>query len=82
LFAPERSRSYEVFNARPLSKDVTRYYIQDVYFMPKLWRHYSSKITIKWAVKVQQATKERVALSQTAMYNGKGQYMALGPGWA
>jgi exonuclease 3'-5' domain-containing protein 1 len=83
LFAPERGGSYEVFNARPLSKDVMLYCIQDVHFMPKLWRYYSSKMTVGWAAKVRQATKERVALSQTAMYNGKGQYMALGPsGWA
>jgi exonuclease 3'-5' domain-containing protein 1 len=82
LFAPERGGSYEVFNARPLSEDVLLYCIQDVHFMPKLWRHYNSKMTVRWAAKVQQATRERVALSQTAMFNGKGQHMALGPsGW-
>ena len=36
LFAPERGRSYEVFNARPLSEDILLYCIQDVHFMPKL----------------------------------------------
>jgi exonuclease 3'-5' domain-containing protein 1 len=46
LFAPERGGSYEVFNACPLSKDVMLYCIQDVYFMPKLWQHYSSKMTV------------------------------------
>ena len=83
LFAPERGGSYEVFNARPLSEGVMLYCIQDVHFMPKLWRHYNYKMTARWAVKVQQATRERVALSQTATYNGKGRHMALGPvGWA
>jgi exonuclease 3'-5' domain-containing protein 1 len=82
LFAPERGGSYEVFNARPLSKDVLLYCIQDVHLMPKLWRHYNSKMTVKWAAKVEQATRERVALSQTATYNGTGKHMALGPlGW-
>jgi len=82
LFAPERGGSYEVFNARPLSEDVMLYCIQDVHFMPKLWRHYNSKMTVRWAAKVQQATRERVALSQTATFNGKGKHMALGPlGW-
>jgi exonuclease 3'-5' domain-containing protein 1 len=82
LFAPERGGSYEVFNARPLSKDLLLYCIQDVHFMPKLWRYYNSKMTVSWRAKVEQATQERVALSQTATYNGKGQHMALGPlGW-
>ena len=83
LFAPERGGSYEVFNARPLPEDVMLYCIQDVHFMPKLWRHYNDKMTVIWAAKVQQATRERVALSQTATYNGKGKHMALAPlGWA
>jgi exonuclease 3'-5' domain-containing protein 1 len=82
LFAPERGGSYEVFNARPLSKDLLLYCIQDVHFMPKLWQHYNSKMSERWAAKVQQATRERVALSQTTTFNGKGQHMALGPsGW-
>jgi exonuclease 3'-5' domain-containing protein 1 len=63
LFTPERGGSYEVFNARLLSKDILLYCIQDVHFMPKLWRHYNSKITVRWPAKVEQATRERVALS-------------------
>jgi exonuclease 3'-5' domain-containing protein 1 len=83
LFAPERGGSHEVFNTRPLSEDVMLYCIQDVHFMPKLWRHYSSKMAMRWAAKVRQATKERTASSQTTMYNGKGQHKVLGPsGWA
>ncbi|KAH8749593.1 ribonuclease H-like domain-containing protein, partial [Hyaloscypha finlandica] len=79
LFAPERGGSYDVFNARPLAKDLLLYCIQDVHFMPRLWQHYNSKMSVRWAAKVQQATRERVALSQTATFNGKGQHMALGP---
>jgi len=83
LFAPERGGSYEVFNARPLSEDVMLYCVQDVHFMPKLWQYYNSKMTVRWAAKVQKAVRERVALSQTAKYNGKGKHMALAPlGWA
>lgn len=83
LFAPERGRSYEVFNTRPLSHDILLYCIQDVQFMPKLWRHFDSKMTPGWAEKVQKATKERVDLSQTATFNCDGDHMALGPlGWA
>ncbi|KAH6714540.1 exonuclease [Leptodontidium sp. MPI-SDFR-AT-0119] len=46
LFAPERGGNYEVFNVRPLHEDVLSYCIQDVHFMPKLWRHYNSKLTV------------------------------------
>lgn len=82
LFAPERGENYEVFNVRPLPEDVLLYCIQDVHFMPKLWRRYNSKLSVAWAAKVQQAGKDRVALSQTAAFNGKGKHMALGPpGW-
>lgn len=79
LFAPERGGSYEVFNTRPLSDVVMQYCIQDVQFMPKLWHRYHSKMTELWKVKVQEASKERVALSQTKAYNGKGKHMALAP---
>lgn len=37
LVAPERSRSYEVFNARPLPEIVKLYCIQGVQYMPTLW---------------------------------------------
>jgi exonuclease 3'-5' domain-containing protein 1 len=72
LFAPKRGGSYEVFNARPLSRDMLLYCIQDVQFMPKLWQYYYSKMT----------TKERVDSSQAATFNGDGKHMAKGPlGW-
>ncbi|KAI9705150.1 MAG: hypothetical protein M1812_008294, partial [Candelaria pacifica] len=79
LFAPEHGGCYEVFNARPLAEDIRAYCIQDVQFMPRLLAGYSSKITQPWALKVDEATKERVALSQSETFNGKGSHMALGP---
>ncbi|KAH8593887.1 ribonuclease H-like domain-containing protein [Bisporella sp. PMI_857] len=79
LFAPERGGSYEVFNIRPLPDAVVQYCIQDVQFMPKLWLRYHSKMADSWRVKVQEASRERVALSQTKSYNGNGQHMALAP---
>jgi exonuclease 3'-5' domain-containing protein 1 len=83
LFAPERGGSYEVFNARPLSDDIMLYCIEDVHLMPRLWREYNSKMVKRWQAKVQQATKDRVILSQTATYNGQGRHMALTPtSWA
>lgn len=79
LFAPEHGGSYEVFNTRPLAEEVREYCIQDVRFMPRLWDIYSSKLTSEWQRKVDIATTERVALSQSKNFNGKGSHMALGP---
>ncbi|CZT12865.1 uncharacterized protein RCO7_11470 [Rhynchosporium graminicola] len=82
LFAPERGGSYEVFNLRPLPEAVSLYCIQDVYFMPRLWKLYNSKLTATWKAKVLQAGKDRVASSKTKMYVGHGQHKALAPaGW-
>ncbi|CZT53177.1 uncharacterized protein RSE6_14640 [Rhynchosporium secalis] len=44
FFAPERGGSYEVFNLRPLPEAVSLYCIQDVHFMPRLWKLYNSKL--------------------------------------
>jgi exonuclease 3'-5' domain-containing protein 1 len=79
LFAPELGGSYEVFNMRPLAEEIALYCTQDVKLMPKLWKHYFNKLSPTWAVKVEIATKDRIALSHTAGYNGKGRHMALGP---
>ncbi|KAH9204160.1 hypothetical protein DL95DRAFT_232004, partial [Leptodontidium sp. 2 PMI_412] len=79
LFAPERSESYEVFNTRLLSENIKQYCIEEVHFMPKLWRQYKSKMSTRWQAKVQEPTKERTTLPQTPTYNGKGSDKALGP---
>ncbi|OBT76526.1 hypothetical protein VF21_05436 [Pseudogymnoascus sp. 05NY08] len=79
LFAPELGGSYEVFNVRPLAEEIAIYCTQDVRFMPKLWKHYVNKLSPAWARKVEIATKDRIILSQTAGYNGKGSNRALGP---
>lgn len=83
LFAPERGGSYDVFNARPLSEEITRYCIQDVQFLPRLWASYNAKLTRAWDRRVFEASKERVTSSQAPAYIGKGQEKALAPqGWA
>jgi exonuclease 3'-5' domain-containing protein 1 len=79
LFAPEFGGSYEVFNLRPLSEEMMEYCMQDVQFLPRLWLHYSSKLLPTWRTKVEDATKDRIILSQTATYVGKGPHKALGP---
>lgn len=79
LFAPERGGRYEIFNVRPLPDAIRQYCLQDVQFLPRLWTHYSVKLTPSWAIKVDAAAKDRVALSQTKSYVGNGRHMALGP---
>jgi exonuclease 3'-5' domain-containing protein 1 len=79
LFAPECGGSYEVFNTRPLPDSIREYCMQDVQLLPRLWVHYSSKMTPQWRTKVENATQDRIQLSQSANFNGKGRHMALGP---
>lgn len=82
LFAPERGGSYDVFNIRPLSDDIKEYCVQDVQFLPKLWVQYQHKMSSSWAEKVTTETKNRVMLSQTATYDGRGKWKARAPvGW-
>ncbi|KAB5578303.1 hypothetical protein GE09DRAFT_1168934 [Coniochaeta sp. 2T2.1] len=83
LFAPERGGSYEVFNERPLSEEIRLYCVQDVKFLPQLWSLYNRQMTETWKARVLEASRDRVALSQTPGFCGKGRHMALAPkGWA
>ncbi|KAF2678020.1 hypothetical protein K458DRAFT_423432 [Lentithecium fluviatile CBS 122367] len=79
LFAPERGGSYEVFNKRPLPQEIREYCMQDVKFLPRLWRFYYDKLTPVWKARVEDAAKARVRESQSARFVGQGQHMALGP---
>ncbi|KAH8621997.1 ribonuclease H-like domain-containing protein [Alternaria alternata] len=79
LFAPERGGSYEVFNIRPMPEAIRQYCMQDVQFLPRLWQHYSSKLTPRWARRVEDAAKDRIKLSQSSGFVGQGRHMALGP---
>jgi exonuclease 3'-5' domain-containing protein 1 len=82
LFAPEKGGRYEVFNERPLAKEIIQYCVQDVQFLPRLWSRYQKRLSASWAKKVQVATEERVSLSQSKHYKGHGKHKALAPaGW-
>ncbi|KAJ5788550.1 hypothetical protein N7457_003540 [Penicillium paradoxum] len=82
LFDPKRGGSYEVFNTRPLPDEIREYCEQDVRFLPKLFVQYQRKMSSFWSKKVITESKDRVTLSQTATYDGKGNHQALGPaGW-
>lgn len=82
LFLPDKGGRYEVFNDRPLAKDIIQYCVQDVNFLPRLWSHYQGRISASWALKVRATTEERVSSSQSKGYNGHGKHKALAPaGW-
>ncbi|RDH26307.1 exonuclease [Aspergillus welwitschiae] len=83
LFAPECGGSYEVFIIRPLSAEIMQYCAQDVRLLPKLWHKYYQRMTPSWRRKVEEEVKNRIELSKSATYNGKGRHMALAPkGWS
>jgi exonuclease 3'-5' domain-containing protein 1 len=79
LFAPEHGGSYDVFDVHPLPDGVIEYCVQDVRFFPRLWVQYNQKISLSWAEKVTTETLNRIKLSQTATYDGKGQWKARVP---
>ncbi|KAH0421994.1 hypothetical protein CcaCcLH18_13066 [Colletotrichum camelliae] len=79
LFAPESGGSYAVFSQRPLSRDILSYCVQDVRYLPRLWKTYNEKLTPAWKSKVLRASQHRIMQSQAADYNGKGRHMALAP---
>ncbi|KAL6406079.1 uncharacterized protein AUP68_10640 [Ilyonectria robusta] len=82
LFAPEKGGKYEVFNERPLPDSIKLYCAQDVQILPRLWTYYNSKLSARWREKVIVGSKERVQLSHSPAFNGKGRHMALAPsGW-
>lgn len=79
LFKPEEGGSYEVFLERPIREDIAKYCEQDVMLMPQLLARYGSKLQSDVAAQLQAIVDERVRLSKSATYNGKGRHMAVGP---
>lgn len=83
LFAPEKGGRYEVFNDRPLAKAIVDYCANDVQILPRLWNYYDRKMNMTWRRRMLDESANRVTLSQTADFNGKGRHMSLAPtGWS
>lgn len=83
LFAPERGGSYEIFNARPIQKEIIQYFVEDVRLLPKLWRYYDRNLTASWRGKVEEESTKRIEQAKSPHYSGKGRHMALAPtGWS
>lgn len=79
LFSLQHGGSYEVINARPLSKEVVEYCVQDVQFLPRLWQTYSRALTPTLRQKAQAEVRDRIILSQSPQFNGKGINVVLAP---
>jgi exonuclease 3'-5' domain-containing protein 1 len=79
LFAPERGGTYEVFNIRPLPEEIMQYCVQDAQFLPKLWEKYNRKLNWSWEKRIEKEVENRITLSQSPTFNGKGPHMALAP---
>ena len=80
-FDPNFGGSYQVFNLRPMLREIIEYCTQDVVYLPPLWRTYTQKISKNWMRKVDDETKERVRDSQTASYEPHGRHKTQSP-WA
>jgi exonuclease 3'-5' domain-containing protein 1 len=79
MFDPAQGGSYAVFDQRPLSSEMQSYCVQDVINMPALRELYCEKLCDAWWRKIEKETGERIKLSQSKKFVGKGQHMALGP---
>jgi exonuclease 3'-5' domain-containing protein 1 len=79
LFAPELGGSYAVFDERPLSAEIVTYSVQDVLYMPALRKTYLGQLSQEWKAKVEEETVARIALSQSAGYDGKSKDKTEGP---
>lgn len=79
LFAPEVGGKYEVFLERPIPENIVKYCEQDVLLMPQLLARYGPKLLPGIAAQIQGVVDDRVKLSTSAGFNGKGRHMAVGP---
>ncbi|KAK2624236.1 hypothetical protein QTJ16_006186 [Diplocarpon rosae] len=81
LFVPEKGGRYEVFDERPLAEEIRAYCVQDVQFLPGLWEFYTKRLgnNRNWARMIEEETKARVQLSQSAGYDPDSKGRALGP---
>lgn len=78
LWKPEKGGSYNVFNERPLRKEIEAYCAGDVQHLPALYRKHRSG-TVRWMDLVKQETQKRVDESQKPGYQPEGPDRALSP---
>lgn len=79
LFKAEHGGSYEVFNQRPIPKEIISYCVGDVCYLPELRDRFWSNTTFRWQDLVTEETKKRVAASREPDYQPKGPDRAKAP---
>jgi exonuclease 3'-5' domain-containing protein 1 len=83
LYDPQKGGRYEVFNERPMKPEIVKYCAQDVALLPELYKVYNSKLCPPgqafWRFQVQQATIDRIKLSQSPDYDGQAKSKVQGP---
>lgn len=83
LYDPRKGGRYEVFNERPLKKEILKYCSQDVELLPTLWEVYSCKLRVPdngfWRFMVREVTRNRIKLSQSVGYDGQAKSKVCGP---
>ncbi|KAL1799947.1 hypothetical protein ACET3X_000289 [Alternaria dauci] len=80
LFAPEHGGNYKVFEDRPLSEAIKNYCVQDVVYMPRLWKLYDRRMTDGgfWQVMALEAAARRVEESHQVGYQPNGPHKRFG----
>lgn len=78
LFVPDLGGNFAVFDQRRLSAEIFKYSVQDVLHIPALRRTYLDQLGPVWKAKVEEEGFGRIALSQSAGFNGRGRDMAEG----
>lgn len=81
LFAPERGGRYAVFEERPLSQAIKDYCVQDVVYMPGLWKLYGGRMAKGgfWWTMALEGAASRVEESHQVGYQPNGEHKRYGP---
>jgi exonuclease 3'-5' domain-containing protein 1 len=83
LFDPAFGGRYDIFNERPIQPIIAEYCAGDVTLLPDLFNTYNDKLRQPnerfWEVRVLEATKERIKLSQSPRFDGTSRTNARGP---
>jgi len=81
LFRSEYGGSYQVFNQRPIPKQIVSYCVGDVQCLPQLWnslQRQKARLNV-WRDLVCEETRKRVTASQKPEYQPHGANRALAP---
>lgn len=79
LFDPQQGGSYAVFDQRPLSTSMQAYSVQDVTYLPQLWKLYASRLRRGWVDEIMKETESRLQWSRGLVFNGGDKNNAKAP---